>query len=290
MPSACSDLRAAIFDRGLAGQRLRRPFDGNGIGSHHRLVAARCDACVLAIDAAFDETVDRLEKIVAMELGVKSENRAAEQAVDNSLLPRADAEGLRVGPGNMPEGDDRRLRQPLPDHPRREREVIVLHQDDRILGLGLLGDGVGEPRVDLFIELPVALPELRAHERDVAQRPKAFIGKTVVITVLLLVRNPDSPKRVRGSARRNADLVIGVDRFPVGAAAAVSDPGAAAGAHDRLKRRDQAARWRLQSNLSRLHNCGYRVPGWRSPAPRRRAEPCARVLAARPATSRSVRT
>ena len=159
-------------------------------------MAARRHGGMLAIDAAFDEAVDRLEKIVAMELGVESEDRAAEQAIDNALLPRADAEGLGVGPRNMPERDDRRLRQALPDHPRRQREMIVLHQHDRILGLGLLGDGIGEALVDLLVLLPVAFPELRPHERDVAQRPETFIGQTVIIAVLLLLRNPDPPKRV----------------------------------------------------------------------------------------------
>ena len=73
-------------------------------------MALRRDRRVLPIDAAFDEAVDRLEEIVAMKLGVKSEDGAAEQPVDDSFLPWADAEGFGVGPWDMPERDDRRLR------------------------------------------------------------------------------------------------------------------------------------------------------------------------------------
>src|SRR5436309_10292093 len=44
---------------------------------------------------------------------------------------RADSERLGVGPGDMPERDDGRFRQPFPDHAGQQREMIVLDQDDR---------------------------------------------------------------------------------------------------------------------------------------------------------------
>ena len=40
-------------------------------------------------------------------------------------------------------------RQPLADHPRQQREVVVLHQDDRVLGLRLGDHGVGERALTL---------------------------------------------------------------------------------------------------------------------------------------------
>src|SRR5207249_9485848 len=82
----------------------------------------------LAIDSRLDVAVHRVDENVAVELGVKSEDAAAEKPVDDRLAPRADSERLGVGPGVMPERDDGRLRQPFPDHAGQQREMIVLDQ------------------------------------------------------------------------------------------------------------------------------------------------------------------
>ena len=42
-----------------------------------------------------------------------------EQPVEQLVAPRADAEALRVRPGDVPEGEDRRAGQALADHPRQ---------------------------------------------------------------------------------------------------------------------------------------------------------------------------
>ena len=76
---------------------------------------------------------------------------------------------------------------------------------------------------------------------DVAQRPEALVGKAVVVAGLLLRRQPDAAELVGGLLRRHGDAVVPVHHLAVGRAAAVGDPGAGAGAHDRLQRRDQAA-------------------------------------------------
>src|SRR5258707_7351646 len=99
----------------------------------------------LSIDSRRDVVVDRVDEVVAMELGVKPQDAAAENPVDDRLAPRADPERLGVGPGNVPESDDGRFRQPLPDHARQQREVIVLDQDDGIGGLGFAHHPVGKP-------------------------------------------------------------------------------------------------------------------------------------------------
>ena len=75
----------------------------------------------------------------------------------------------------------------LPDHPRRKREMVVLHEHDRIFGPGLLSDGLGEAFVDRFILPPVGLAELRTDKSDVTEWPKAFVGQSVVIAVLFLL-------------------------------------------------------------------------------------------------------
>ena len=66
---------------------------------------------MLALDAAFQEAVDAFDEIVAVELDMEADDRAAEQALEDLLAPRADAEDFRIRPRDMPEGDDRRLRQ-----------------------------------------------------------------------------------------------------------------------------------------------------------------------------------
>ncbi len=106
-----------------------------------------------------------------MELRVEAEDGASEESVDDLLPPRANAEGFRVWPRNVPERDDRRARQALAKHARQQGEVIVLHQDDRVVTVRLLDDHVGEALVDGDVMRPVAFAERRPHEGDVAKRP-----------------------------------------------------------------------------------------------------------------------
>ena len=76
---------------------------------------------------------------------------------------------------------------------------------------------------------------------DVAERPESLVGKTVVITLFLFLREPDAPQRVLRMLRRDPNPVASVHGVPIAAAAAVRDPGSGAGPHDRLDRRDQTA-------------------------------------------------
>ena len=156
----------------------------------------------------------------------KPRMRAAEQAVEQLLAPRADGEGLGIGPGNVPERDDGRARQALAHHARQQREVIVLHQHDRVVGARLVGDDVGEALVDVAVMLPVVRAERRARVGDVAQRPQALVGEAVVVALLLLLRQPHPADPVGGMLGRHHHVVVLVDRVAVGVARAVRDPGA----------------------------------------------------------------
>ena len=199
-----------------------------------------------------------------MGLGVEAEDRGAEEPVDDLLPPGTDAEGLGIRPGDMPEGDDGRPRQPVADHARQEREMVILHENDRILALGFGHDRIREFLVHGAVVLPVRLAEDRPHEGDMAEGPEALVGGAVIIPVLLLFREPDAAQGVGGMVRGHRHPVVGIDRLPVRAAAAMGDPGAAAGAHHRLQRRDEAARRNLQGDLAaRRCGCGYRARGSR---------------------------
>ena len=123
-----------------------------------------------------------------------------------------------------------------------EREVVVLHQDDRIVGVDLLAHRVGEPLVDGLVVLPVLAAEDRARVGDVAERPEPLVGEAVVVALLLLGVSQTRRSRYDSSPGRHAHAAVRVDGLAVGRAAAVGDPDAGAGAHDRLERGDQAAR------------------------------------------------
>ncbi len=132
--------------------------------------------------------------------------------------------------------------------------MVVLHQHDRVLRLGLGDDRVREPRVDRAVVLEVAGAKRRPHVRDVAQRPQALVGEAAVVPALLLGREPDASDLVERMLGRDRDAVVAIDRFAVRAAAAVRDPGSRARAHHGLERGDETARRMLDANaLGRAH-------------------------------------
>jgi hypothetical protein len=88
-------------------------------------------------------------------------------------------------PGYVPEHDDGGPGKPLADEPGRECEVVVLHQDDRVLGIYLLAHRIHEPPVDRLVVLPVLAAEDRTGMRNVAKGPEALVGKPVVVALLL---------------------------------------------------------------------------------------------------------
>ena len=120
--------------------------------------------------------------------------------------------------------------------------MVVLHQDDGIRRLGLLGDGVGEFPVRLVVLLPIGRAEGRSNVGDVAQGPQPLVGEAVVVARLLLVRQPDAAEVVRRLSGRDHDVVVRVHDLTVGRPAAVGDPRPRAGAHHRLQGGDQPAR------------------------------------------------
>jgi hypothetical protein len=197
------------------------------------------DRAALAVDARLEEAVDRVQEVVAVELRVEAQDACAEQAFEQLLAVRADPEQLAVGPGDVPERDHGRARQRAPDQRRRERIVVVLHEDDRVVGIDLLEHRAHEPLVDGAVVQPVLVAEDRARVRDVAQRPQALVGEAVVVAALLLDREPHAPQLVRALARRHAQAPaapVAVGRLAVARAAAVRDPGARAGAQNGLER------------------------------------------------------
>jgi len=98
-----NDAGATLGDRRCDSRPAVRPFDGDRIRPHQRLPARLDDGLVFAVDARLQEAIGRIEKIVAMQLGVESHDAATEHSLDQFAPPRADAELFGIWPGDMPE-------------------------------------------------------------------------------------------------------------------------------------------------------------------------------------------
>ncbi len=71
------------------------------------------------------------DEVAAIERRLEADDAAAEQSFEEVLAPRADFEILPVRKRDVPERDDATVRQPLAHELRREREMVVLHEDQR---------------------------------------------------------------------------------------------------------------------------------------------------------------
>jgi hypothetical protein len=132
---------------GDVGQPAHRPLDRDGVRPHQGAPPPCTTALLLAVDAALHEASTASMKLLQCCWVWKPTMLEPSRPGDQLLAPRADADALGVGPGDVPERDDRRPRQPLADHLRREREVVVLHEDDGIVGVDLGAHRVGEARL-----------------------------------------------------------------------------------------------------------------------------------------------
>ncbi len=211
---ALDDAPTALRHRRLPVGPRRRPLDRNRERLDARPVPAVRDRRVFVADARFEVAIDRIDEVAAMVLRMEAEDRAAEQSFEDLLAPRANAERFRIRPWNVPERDDRRLRQPLVNEARQQREVIVLDEHDRVVGLRLRTDGLREALVHVHVLLPVAGTEDGPHMRDVTERPQAFVGESVVIPALLFLGEPDATQRVRRIVGRHVDAILARRRLP----------------------------------------------------------------------------
>ena len=216
--------------------------DADGKRLHERAVAVAGDREMLAVDTAFERAIHGLQEIVAVRLDVEADQIRAEQAIQQLALPGADAEGFRIGPGDVPEDGHARIRTALLDHLREQREMVVLHEHDRAFFVrDFLEHGIGEMFVDGTIGFPVAGAEDGACVGDVAQGPQAFVGEAEVKPLLFFLGEPNAAQRVLVMFRRHANASGLVDGFAVGIAGGLGDPGSFAGAQDRFERGHQAA-------------------------------------------------
>ena len=196
---------------------------------------------MLVVDARLERAIHGVQEIVAVILDMKPEQIVAEQAVQDVLLPRTDAEGLAVGPRDVPELAHRDVGARVLDEARQQREVIILHEHHGPVVADFVDHGIGETAIHAHVLMPVHVVELRPRIRDMAQRPQRVVGTPVVVALLLFFGEPHATQVVRRPVRRHAKAPARIGGLPVGAAAAVRDPGPANRAHHRIERGHEAA-------------------------------------------------
>ena len=211
------------------------------------------------IEAGFQRAIDGVEEVVAMILDVKRQQVVAQQAVENFLLPRADAEHLGIGPRNVPELGDDQIRAGVLEHARQQREMVVLYEDDRRPIVNLGQHGIGEFRIDVSVVLPIGGVETRPGVGHMAQGPEGLVRGAVIVALLFPLVEPHAAQRIRGILGRNGDAIESVGHGPIGVAAAVSDPNAAASLHDRIERGRQTARRTHAADFTILINVDIRL-------------------------------
>ena len=84
---ADTNVFARLRNRFCRRQRLRRPLDGDRIRVDGRDLATARHVELLAVDPRFKKAIDGVQEIVAVVLGMKAENAAAQQTVQNLRSP-----------------------------------------------------------------------------------------------------------------------------------------------------------------------------------------------------------
>src|SRR2546422_2708135 len=92
-----------------------------------------------------------------------------------------------------------------------------------------------------------------------AQRPQPLVRESIVVSGLLLRRQPHAAQLIGRLLRRHRHAGMLVHHLPIGGATAVCNPRARAGAHDRLHGRDQAARGPPQRDAIALADVDVRL-------------------------------
>src|SRR5579883_2998522 len=161
------------------------------------------------VDATFQSTIHGLEEIMTMRLNVKADEVRAEKAFQHFRLPRTNSERFRIGPRNVPEDCNARVGALLLNEARQQREMVILDENHGFNeAVNLLQYGIGELLIGTLILIPVAHAECRTSVGDVAERPESFVGKSVVVAFLFLLRKPDATQRVTRLRGGNAQAVI----------------------------------------------------------------------------------
>ena len=148
-------LKAGVSGNGLDAIEVnadRRGADGGG-------VVRRMDPTV--VNGGPQLGAGRGQEIASVPLELEREEIRRRQAFKNLSTVGTDPERVRMRERNVPEQRDTRVRTPLSQVVRHQREVIVLNEHWSHSVRQLVIDGACEPVVDSSIHPPVFGPEYR---------------------------------------------------------------------------------------------------------------------------------
>ena len=134
--------------------------------------------------------------------------------------------------GDVVEPADAHVRAQLAHHGRHQLQLVVVHPHGAAGGDDL-GDGLGEPAVDVAVGVPPGPVERRRDDDVVVDGPEGVVAEALVVPAHLAL----------GERHRREVHVVLLERLRgVAGLAGPADPGALPAPHDRLHRRDEAAR------------------------------------------------
>ena len=122
---------------------------------------------------------DRGEAVAHVRRRVEADEVGAEQAFEQLLAPRQDAEGLERRKRDVQEKADARARHAFAQHGGHEHQLIVV-DPDHVARPVHARDRVGEAAIRVFVRGPVVGVERNAIEQVVEQRPDHAVRKALV--------------------------------------------------------------------------------------------------------------
>jgi hypothetical protein len=219
------------------------------------------DHVLLAVDVGRERRLDGVKEVCTILACLKSDDVAAEQSIKHFRSPGTDLEHARRRPGDVPEGHHRARGKPASEHPRGEREVIVLHQYEGRGARGFLADGCDEACIRELIHPEVGGSENRLNVHGMAQRPESLIRKAVVVPAVLVVWQPHIAETVLRIGGRHVQSTAIVGTRCVGVPGTMCHPYSGTGFDERLEGRHEAARGAFQADptISRTFVCEWRA-------------------------------
>src|SRR6202158_3987260 len=152
---------------------------------------------MIPIDSGLHDPIGSLKKVGAVRLDMKPDEIGSQEPIHQFALPWTNPKRFLIGPWNVPENRYPGVRPFLFYHSGQQREMIILHQNDRLLTIfHFFQEGVSKLAIHRLILLPVARPKNRTRVRDVTERPQPLIGEAGVTSFLFFFREPDAAQRI----------------------------------------------------------------------------------------------
>ncbi len=178
-----------------------------------------------------------MQELLGVLIDVEADQVVAQHPLENAAGGGALPERRRRRPRDVPEvRDGRPGGHRVPNHPRREREVVVLHPDDGLVRR-VVGHRLGEALVDRPVPVEVGRPVLDQVGKAVTERPEHAITEPVVVGVDGFIREVQPAERIGPLIRRDGHAVPLVGHVEVSVAVAPGDPGPVGSLHDGIETR-----------------------------------------------------